>query len=328
MHNPLLLDEARTVAAIEAYLKKVVKERGVDGVLLGLSGGIDSALVATLAVRALGAERVHAVYLYDHLSSTALAGRCREVAHSLGIDLRERSIESDLRTRGNYRSFGSRMVQLSGWQNRLFLWASRLVLGETNHLNGLREDGSGELRSDGPFKRLLRHISRPVRATVNARHRYRLELAEAEAASRRLQFVGAGNRSEWLTGYFAKDGIDDVEIQPIGGLYKTQVRQLAAALGVPKGVRTQAPSPDAGAGITDELDMGISYRKMDLVLDHLADGLSRETIESAGCTDADMALVRKMQELSAWKREGRSGAFAVDGGPRSALRVAQAVMAT
>jgi NAD+ synthase len=201
------------------------------------------------------------------------------------------------------------------------------VLGETGYIDGLRDGNGGPLRG-GLLRQWFQKISRKARASGYVKHRYRRELAEAEAERRHLQLIGAGNRSEWLTGYFTPDGIDDVEIQPIGGLYKTQVRQLAAALDVPEAVQAQAPSPDGAKGITDELDMGISYRKIDLVLDHFAGGLSRETIESAGCTDADIALVRQMKDLSAWQRGAREDAFAVDGGPHGGLRTTQIVTAT
>ena len=74
MIEPLAIDPEHTVVALEDYIRKVVAERGLDGVMLGLSGGIDSTLVATLAVRALGPGRVNVIYLYDYLNSPALTG--------------------------------------------------------------------------------------------------------------------------------------------------------------------------------------------------------------------------------------------------------------
>ena len=321
MTDALQVDAAKTVAAVEDYIRRVVAERGADGVLLGLSGGIDSTLVATLAVRALGPERVHVIYLYDHLNSPALARRAERAAAGLGLKLEMRSIEAALRKKGNYRAFGIRASTFSDLPNRLFLHVSRLVVGESTFFVTLR-DGAGEPLSGGPIRRWFQKITREAHASGHAKHQYRRKVAETEARRRNLQLIGAGNRSEWLTGYFTTDGIDDVDVQPIGGLYKTQVRQLAAYLDVPEDVRRQPPSPDGMKGLTDERDIGMTYRKIDLVLDHLAGGLSRETIARAGCTETDMALVREMNRLSAWMRRGTPPYdYAVDGGPGSALRV-------
>jgi len=71
--------------------------------------------------------------------------------------------------------------------------------------------------------------------------------------------LGTANRSEYLVGWFVKDGIDDLPFSPLIGLYKTQVRQLSEFLGLPFKIRNRLASPDMVKGITDEFALGISY---------------------------------------------------------------------
>ena len=87
--------------------------------------------------------------------------------------------------------------------------------------------------------------------------------------------IGAANRSEGMTGWFVPGGADDMPFQPLMGLYKTQVRQLARHLEVPVEIIRQAPSPDMMRGVTDEVALGIAYEKLDIVLDGIDRGRMR-----------------------------------------------------
>jgi NAD+ synthase len=82
---------------------------------------------------------------------------------------------------------------------------------------------------------------------------------ESKARAQNWLLLGAANRSEWETGWFVKDGVDDLPYQPLMGLYKTQVRQLGRYLGVPGEIQQQVPSPDMMRGISDEYALGMSY---------------------------------------------------------------------
>jgi len=166
-----------------------------------------------------------------------------------------------------------------------------------------------------------RAIIRQPEAGLNARHIYRRQVLEAKARERNLLLLGAANRSEWFVGWFVKDGIDDLPIQPLKGLYKTQIRQLAAFLGVPAGVVEQAPSPDMMKGISDEFALGIRYSKIDLVLDYLEGGLSKESILAAGSTRKEIRLVQEMKRHSEWKRAGTQAPPPVTGSLPGGLRL-------
>jgi NAD+ synthase len=83
--------------------------------------------------------------------------------------------------------------------------------------------------------------------------------------------IGTGNKTEILLGYTTLYGDSACALNPIGDLYKTQVRQLARALGIPEPIITKPPSADLWAGQTDEGELGFSYEKVDKLLYLLVD---------------------------------------------------------
>jgi len=121
-------------------------------------------------------------------------------------------------------------------------------------------------------------------------------------------------------GWFVKDGIDDLPISPIMGLYKTQVRQLAAHLELPAVIREQIPTPDMLKGVTDEFAVGIPYARTDMVLDGMECGLSNEEMAARGVTRNEIEHVLKIHHLSKWKRESPHETPPVDGSVDGGLR--------
>jgi NAD+ synthase len=142
---------------------------------------------------------------------------------------------------------------------------------------------------------------------------------EKKAERENLLLLGAANRTESMIGWFVKNGVDDLPIQPLSGLYKTQIRQLAAYLGLPREVVDQPPSPDMMKGITDEMAIGYSYAKMDLVLDYLEGGVTLEGLIKNNVTSKEIRDIKEIKRLSAWKR-GKKKEIPVDGGPRGGYR--------
>jgi NAD+ synthase len=119
--------------------------------------------------------------------------------------------------------------------------------------------------------------------------------------------LGTGNRTEALTGYYTKYGDQAVDCNPIGGLYKRQVRQLAAALGVPDDLVDKPASAEMWAGQTDEAEMGVGYDRVDAILALHVDGpLSKaatlRALESEGVTEAQIDRVVDLHERSEHKR--------------------------
>jgi len=186
------------------------------GALVGLSGGLDSAVVLALAARALGPDRVLGLLLPDgtHTPEGDMED-ARAWARQLGIEAQTLSLRTPLRDLG------------------------ALVPAEVE----------GDPRHRGNLK---------------ARLRMTLLYALANAQDRLV--LGTGNRSEWLLGYFTKHGDGAADLQPLGALYKTQVRQLAASLNVPLRILDKPPSAGLWEGQTDERELGAPYDTIDRVL--------------------------------------------------------------
>ncbi|WP_144906349.1 NAD+ synthase [Halobellus captivus] len=117
--------------------------------------------------------------------------------------------------------------------------------------------------------------------------------------------LGTGNRSEALTGYFTKYGDQAVDCNPIGNLYKQQVRQLAAHLGAPEELVMKTPSAEMWSGQTDEEEMGIGYDTLDAILALHVDGplSTAATVRHLDVTEAQVERVVELYERSAHKRE-------------------------
>jgi NAD+ synthase len=320
MSKFLRIDEKRTIERFVDYLQNLSEKYAAGGVLIGLSGGIDSSVLSTLAVNALGKDSVHLEYLFDQHSSHELRRNARLMSEWLGIELKERSIEPAMREAAVYSPFGMVATSFSGLLNRFLHQTYRFVFRETPFISSLRL-GKAEA-SEGDLSQLgFRKVIRQPESGINVRHQYRRQVLEEKAHESNWLLLGAANRTEWLVGWFVKDGIDDVPIQPLLGLYKTQVRQIAAFLEIPAEVQRQAPSPDMMRGITDEFGLGLSYSRIDLILDYLEGGLTKETLLSTGIRDREIRLVQDMNRLSSWKRGSAHVHAPVDGGIGGGLRL-------
>jgi NAD+ synthase len=212
-----------------------------------------------------------------------------------------------------------RLVGLSRVLNRAVIHrAHRLVTGETPFMTTLRQD---KFRGE-PVRRFLYGLtSGKVEQAFNGRQLYRRERLEQKAKAYGTLILGAANRSEVLTGWFVRDGVDDFPYSPIAGLYKAQVRQLARYVEIPPEIIDQAPSPDLMRGITDEVALGLDYDRVDLVLDAIERGRSDAELLAEGLAQEQIDLVRDMNRRSAWKRNPGHPAPPVDGGIRGGFRV-------
>jgi NAD+ synthetase len=114
--------------------------------------------------------------------------------------------------------------------------------------------------------------------------------------------LGTGNKTERLLGSFTWHADDSPPVNPLGDLYKTQVRELAWHLGVPKEIIQKPPTADLVRGQTDETDLGVSYESADVILHWLLSGYSVEQLMERGFAEADIATVRRRLEGTHWKR--------------------------
>ncbi|MBU1158123.1 MAG: NAD+ synthase [Candidatus Thermoplasmatota archaeon] len=248
MKTPQLKEGTERI--IERFLAEKLRKIGAKGFAVGVSGGIDSAVVLKLAVRAVGKEKV------------------------LGILMPERdSPKDDVRDAED-------LCKAEGVKHR------------TIDITKIVDE----------YASVLEKADKKALANVKARCRMTILYHYAGAESRLV--LGTSNKSELLVGYFTKFGDGGADLEPIGDLYKTEVRQLAEKLGVPEGIRKKAPSAGLWKGQTDEKEMGITYERLDSILHGIELGQSDKTIaENAETTVKEVLRIERTIRLSSHKRK-------------------------
>ena len=137
----------------------------------------------------------------------------------------------------------------------------------------------------------------------NKAARERMSILYDQAKAKGGLVLGTGNRTERLLGYTTLWGDMACDLAPLGGLYKTQVRALAAALGVPRRIIDKTPTADLWPGQTDEGELGLSYETADALLHLIVDRRLREQeIVALGYEQEDIRRVRRLLRASAHKR--------------------------
>ena len=247
--------------SLENFIREYVEKLEREGVILGLSGGIDSAVLATLCKRAVGSERTLALMMPERDSKKEHIKDALNFAEELGIKTKLINITPFLKKLEVYKLAPLSRVpftgKLRGYLIKKAYHYYERKTGETPFsvaMTGLRG------------KEFSSFISKK-NAYYRIKHRMRMVLLYLHGEVENRLVVGAANKSEYLIGYFVKHGCDDAtDIMPLLNLYKTQVRQLARYLKVPSRIIEKPPSPDIFPGIIDEEAIGISYEKLDLIL--------------------------------------------------------------
>jgi len=214
-----------------AFIKRKVRGAGSEGVVVGLSGGVDSSVVVALCKKALGKINV------------------------LGISMPEGGVTNP-RDVADARDLSNRL----GTRFR--------VVDITPVVLGIRQN-------------LFDFSVRARVPAANIKPRVRMTILYYYANLLNRLVVGSGNRSELRSGYFTKHGDGAVDLMPLGCLYKTHVRQLAAHLNVPKRIIEKVPSAGLWRGQTDEMELGLAYEKLDMIYVGLDLGLDPDSIANA-----------------------------------------------
>jgi len=280
---------------IERFIGDSVKRFKKNGVILGLSGGIDSSALAFLLARALGKDRVFGLIMPEKESSPENIKDAREIANFLAIEHKEIDLTPLLTEIGVYKLIPFKMVENKFLLNRgLKLFKKRM---KVNMIHSL-----GILGVTTPNK-----ISQRATAVMLPKLRLRSLLLYYYGALKNLLVSGTTNKTEYLLGHYDKYGDGACDIEPIKGFYKTQVRELAKFLGVPKKIIEKPASHDLFAGtiLTDEVLMGMDFEKVDAILIGLEEGkenkrLAKElgvgtkTIEEVKMAIANEKIKREM----------------------------------
>ena len=283
---PTLANPVETIEQIEHSIHTLVTETGAKGAVVNLSGGIDSTVTATLAVRALGSERVTGLILPAETNSQANIDDARLVAEELVID--------------------SDIIEIQPLLDAfLKTVSSESYVTKSDPLS----------RSNGIMTVPTKRRKDVEMALGNAAARLRMMIAYFEANTMDLIVLGTGNYTELQLGYFTKYGDGACDYLPIGDLYKSEVRQIASILDVHQRIIDKPPTAGLLTGQADELELGASYEQIDTILWNLLEtdigvalmadqtGIDRETIERFAC----------MIDTAAHKRTGPATAGALLG---------------
>jgi NAD+ synthase len=237
--TPLRIDEVLVRKMLVSFLRQETVKTGATRLVLGVSGGVDSAVVAALAAEALGPGNVLGLFTPYRTTAGRSKADAEDVARTFGIRLEENPITAQVDA--YFAGLGK---------------VDRIRMGNKM----ARERKSIEYDRSWPDGLVL----------------------------------GTSNKTELLLGYGTQFGDLACAMNPVGDLYKTQLRELAAHVGVPRAIIEKPPSADLWEGQTDEGELGFTYEQADVLLYHLVDRRVRPVdLASAGF---DAALIAKIRE--------------------------------
>ncbi len=245
------LDIDKAITTIKRFLTGKLLQSGLDGYVIGLSGGIDSAVSCALAVEAVGREKVLGILMPYRTSSEHSHTDAGTLVEQLGIE--------------------HRRIDISPMIDAYFHTI----------------DDSNRLRAGNKM----------------ARERMAILFDIAHETGRLV--LGTGNRTEICLGYTTWYGDAACSLNPIGELYKTEVRAVAAKLGIPRAIIDKPPTADLWAGQTDEGEIGVTYAQIDKLLRRLVDEgeHSMAVLEKEGFPTTEISQVVSRLNRNAFKRK-------------------------
>ena len=238
----------KEIAHIVEFIRDYFQKAGFTKAILGLSGGLDSAVSAALAAKALGGEKVTGFIMPYFEHSKLAVAHATELALNIGIK--------------------HETIWINGWVDPYFEAHAR-------DASALRKG--------------------------NWMARARMCVLYDKSVEQKALVVGTGNRSELLVGYFTQWGDSACAFEPIGHLYKTEVRAIAKLLNLPKSIIEKAPTADLWANQTDEEELGIDYPVLDKILYDISEQGVKQWSTSLPYSQAEFELVDCLVKRSKFK---------------------------
>lgn len=264
----LTLDPDREVSRISQRIKELLARFKRKGCVVGMSGGIDSSVVAALCVHAVGKNNVLGLFLPEKESSPDALRLSALMADVLGMKTVVEDITPVLEAVGCYKKRDDAIRIVCPEYTPQY--KSKIVLSSVVESGALRIFSIVIRTPDGREirKRLTAKAYLGIVAAMNFKQRTRKMLEYHQADRLNYAVVGTPNRLEYDLGFFVKLGDGAADMKPIAHLYKTQVYQIAGYLGVPEEIRTRIPTTDTYSlpQSQQEFYFSLPYDKMDLCL--------------------------------------------------------------
>lgn len=294
----LTLDCAAAAREIETVIRQALAlDLRRQGVVLGVSGGIDSSVCAALAARALGPERVRLLLMPEKESSPDSTRLGRLLCQSIGVEPVLETITAPLTALGCYDRRDAAIARLipgfgPGWKQKIGLAAGLLDHDRVNYFTITVQPPGGAMRT----VRLPVDVYLEVVAATNLKQRVRKTVEYTHADALNYAVLGTPNRLEYELGFFVRGGDGLADLKPIAHLYKSQVYRMAEYLGLPAEIRAQTPSTDTYTlpQTQEEFYYALPHHQLDLALYAYGQGATAEDCAAAlGIAPAQAARVYK-----------------------------------
>ncbi|MEI8720210.1 NAD(+) synthase [Mesorhizobium sp. ISC11] len=304
--DALTLDKAAETDRIVAGLREQLRGMRKRGLVLGLSGGIDSSVSVALAARAVGAKNVFCLFMPESDSDPDSLRLGRLAAETFGVEAIVEDIGPTLHAMGCYQrrdTFIRELVPEYGPG-----WASKIVIA--NSLAGEGYNISSLVVQDPEGRQTKLRMSAAVYlgivAATNMKQRTRKQIEYYHADRLNFAVLGTPNRLEYDQGFFVKNGDGAADVKPIAHLYKSQVYALAAHLGIPEEICRRAPTTDTYSleQTQEEFYFSLPYDRMDICLFGLNNGLSAADVGAAAKLTA-VEVERVWADIAAKRRATR-----------------------
>lgn len=302
----LKIDGAAEIERIVAGLRAQLRGMRKRGLVLGLSGGIDSSVSVALAVRAVGAKNVFCLFMPENDSDPESLRLGRLVAETFGVAAVVEDIGPTLQAMGCYERRDGFIRELvpeygPGWASKIVIANS--LAGEGYNISSLVvQDPDGNRTK----LRMPPAVYLGIVAATNMKQRTRKQIEYYHADRLNFAVLGTPNRLEYDQGFFVKNGDGAADVKPIAHLYKSQVYALAADLGIPEEIRRRPPTTDTYSleQTQEEFYFSLPYDRMDLCLYGLNNGLSAEQVGAAAKLSA-VEVERAFADIGAKRRATR-----------------------
>ncbi|MBN1491120.1 MAG: NAD(+) synthase [Phycisphaerae bacterium] len=291
--NALAIDCASVTRQVSQSLREATARRlRRRGLLVAVSGGVDSAVCAALAVRAVGAERVFGLLLPDRDSTDSATQLGRQVCETLGMEYRIEDISPMLDAAGCYRRRHEAVRRIfpdfaENGRMKIVMSSSPLHSEQVNFFELVAEMPDGTQKR----RRMPLDVYLQVVAATNMKQRTRKLMEYYHAERLNYAVVGTPNRLEYELGFFVRGGDGLADVKPIAHLYKTQVYALARYLGVAEEICCRPPSTETYSlpQTQEEFYFAVPYAQMDLLLYALSHGVSARDAAAATRLSEDQA---------------------------------------